>query len=1541
MIAWSVLLSLLPNAALAVGTGDGESEVPPIEADRELLAPVEDGAQQEDFVTQNTDNGGENVPDPKNVPAMLLETSTDGYSIVRTETELNTALAQWQAGALKIRLDADIAMSAVTNISGAVDLDLNGHTWSVRSNHGRWSFALGIEPEASVTIRNGRVACTSAETCAISVFSGTLSLEDVTVTGPNVLCCTSFKDKNDNPTASMARIDHISRCALVCDPPPSDGSATENYRALTVRNGASIGAITDTSISGGNYGIYLMDGSIDSISSTVGQHAAIDGKIYGIQVRSGKIRTIENYEIRNTQTEQNRLYSIDVFQNGAIESITNCDIPNGITNSGSIGTISSCGLSAGNLAGSPTVISVHETGKVAQIERCTMEVVRAATDTDLWTAAGINAHGGRVDKITECSISSTVPRCRLIQIYDGGSVGLIAGNTLSATPPEADGYPHIYNGTDGTIETLGENTLTPGGEIYSFSHIKKITAAGTWDASGRMFTAESGWVLRNNGILGELTPAATEAEFLAALERQDSNILLGADIEVQSPGLVIGSCVLDLGEHTLTVHSDGNYSFAMAVTGSVVIRNGTITCSDPESCTLSVIGGNLKLEKVSLSNPTAPLACIDGTRQINGTQEAVPGRIDSIVECRIIGGGVPEGTGGYYKYEGLHIRGNSTVGKIQDSVIAGGYTGIGLISGTISNLQNAFIYSFSALDGACAIENTGGEIGSLQNCTFRTADGDADIAAIRNRAGGTIRTLGNSQVVGSASIYNEGKVEQVTANGEWNNDNSAFHAYNGWVLFNSGGSGLKKLDAPVGLAWGETGKQTENGEPVPFGAVTWRLETNHQSEADVHFYRLLDNGQAEHIGNTTWRRDDLGRHSVADYTFLRTLERLPESGTYFFTVQAVGDYVTYRSSSIVQSDYWKYTKPVSSPGVERRLPSGQFTPWDGEKITFSAANGENVLGCYMELRYSKFQNGQNAWVSRVFNPAENKTTETLNWEWINRYLRDWGPGYYTVAAYVASSDITAVSNSPESLLPWYYYDGGSELTKLDTPQNLAWGDSQITVQGELVPSGAVTWQFGGLHQEWAEVVFYRRLDNGQAEQVFNYNWHMYMLSDGWVVDPFFLLNAIDDDLDSGTYYFTVQALGDGTQYRDSDIATSPDWTYVRPENCLPQGAFSTWDGEKIVYSAPENENNYEYFAEVLYAKDLKTAPHRVFSRFNPPRGGAARPMELDLNWFRIVLNSWGQPGYYYLNVKVISRDVTKILSSSWTRLTVPYYYDGGYGSVVKNLEGIASSAGTTSEIQSALNNIGTQKLLDVMSQTDSDSMVEALKALEEKAGITTEVRVESGAPAGLMAENVSVAGAALNVAEGMNRVSLVIGASEKNEVIPTMYQNTISFSMTLNGTGSSSKLAVPVQITMPVPSTINPDFLVVLHHRADGTCETIPAKIKTDGNSRYAVFCVTGFSDFTMTESASGIVLGTLSVHPGGGSISVKTGSLQEPTVLAVASYAANGQLLGTQTFSLQSDQPQEKIFSLETDVNGTMKAFAVKSGSWVPVSLELVRSIS
>ena len=165
------------------------------------------------------------------------------------------------------------------------------------------------------------------------------------------------------------------------------------------------------------------------------------------------------------------------------------------------------------------------------------------------------------------------------------------------------------------------------------------------------------------------------------------------------------------------------------------------------------------------------------------------------------------------------------------------------------------------------------------------------------------------------------------------------------------------------------------------------------------------------------------------------------------------------------------------------------------------------------------------------------------------------------------------------------------------------------------------------------------------------------------------------------------------------------------------------------------------------------------------------------------------------------------------------------------------------------------------------------------------------------AAGASMIGAALN-AEGNSSVELQISKPDQNteRVIPEAYNNTlvVSFSMDLVGksegqedvvltkeaNGDSKQLDIPVKLRIPVPTGINPQFLVILHHDMSGNVDEIlmPYIDYDEDGKAFATFVLTHFSDFSFVEAR-------VSFEDGGDKVNV-TAKLPE-NASAVQAYCA------------------------------------------------------
>lgn len=414
----------------------------------------------------------------------------------------------------------------------------------------------------------------------------------------------------------------------------------------------------------------------------------------------------------------------------------------------------------------------------------------------------------------------------------------------------------------------------------------------------------------------------------------------------------------------------------------------------------------------------------------------------------------------------------------------------------------------------------------------------------------------------------------------------------------------------------------------------------------------------------------------------------------------------------------------------------------------------------------------------------------------------------------------------------------ANLQKLSTPTNLQWGWAYgwmaenaggSATAGIAVP-GMSSWSAGPLTQGNYHLVIYNAANDANVAE---------MRYVGYTAPIMSIPLAIQQDLPSGTYYFTVQAEGDGIRYANSDIARSGNWTYTKPAASLRPVTATGWNWPEARWTASSEAYALCYDIEYYYARTLKEEPMICGSTYGTERSSTSEEI---YDW---PIEEYGS-GYYYYRVRVWSKDITKYCNSAWTAISAPYYLSAG--AVGDTLNDILNA--DAADVREEVQKMDTQDLKDALLADDNSNVSDLLADLEEKVGGPATVEADPGFDA-VNPNEVSIVGANLNTT-GDNKATLNIGAPEEEHVLEEQYSNSVAFSMNLEGVDDQENLAVPVKITMPVPESINPNFLTILHYKQDGTVETLshPHIFEDWDGKTYVSFVITSFSDFVMAERA-------------------------------------------------------------------------------------------
>lgn len=472
------------------------------------------------------------------------------------------------------------------------------------------------------------------------------------------------------------------------------------------------------------------------------------------------------------------------------------------------------------------------------------------------------------------------------------------------------------------------------------------------------------------------------------------------------------------------------------------------------------------------------------------------------------------------------------------------------------------------------------------------------------------------------------------------------------------------------------------------------------------------------------------------------------------------------------------------------------------------------------------------------------------------------------------------------------------LTPLDAPTDLSWAGDY---------PGDIRCKSGALFQDhllWTLYQVGNPTPLARRETAYSGRYD----PDSWRVDDLLWRSYRDyPDRESGDYYFTVQAVGDEEQYKDSPVVTSPIWHYERPEAELTAPTGLHWEGQTACWSDESNHAADLYGYEIQFRcvapeTEAETGTKYTLTMDELSSGGLKHTLQ---DWVKDLLGS----GTCQFRLRAVSGDITRFRHSQWsafsaesTQLTAP-------STVAKALDQLLtdytpSEGAELTEKQTAALKSAVAAKKDELASTlctgdgGSTEVADKLQALEALVGGPATVTVTGDAPKEIKdAQNgVSIVGASLNGA-AESAVTLKIDKAEAVSVEapnnPAQYHNTIPFSMTLEGVNAPAQhqsLAVPVLITLPLPNNINPSFLVLLHETSSGWQEIHPYQVfYNDELQQYCVrFTVTSFSNFAFAQQ---LFCGIEGMDPVDGQLTVCATADVKRVLAAV--YDGSGKQLG------------------------------------------------
>ena len=217
----------------------------------------------------------------------------------------------------------------------------------------------------------------------------------------------------------------------------------------------------------------------------------------------------------------------------------------------------------------------------------------------------------------------------------------------------------------------------------------------------------------------------------------------------------------------------------------------------------------------------------------------------------------------------------------------------------------------------------------------------------------------------------------------------------------------------------------------------------------------------------------------------------------------------------------------------------------------------------------------------------------------------------------------------------------AEPMKLAVPTELKWGvEYDVSGNPHEIP-GRISYKINTPYGEGGKLKVYR---SGENTPIIDTGWTGED-SDGCQAD-FFL-----GDWDSGTYYFSVQLLGDGVNYLDSETAVSDTWIYTKPLEHMGQVTPEKWEGSNANWNYEGDDLYlYQYEAELFFSETA----NRNFELCCHYEGIGDVQEACDQFNEMMQLNG---AGYYKYKVRALSSDITEYQHGPWSEMSEAYHLE--------------------------------------------------------------------------------------------------------------------------------------------------------------------------------------------------------------------------------------------------------------------------------------------
>lgn len=339
--------------------------------------------------------------------------------------------------------------------------------------------------------------------------------------------------------------------------------------------------------------------------------------------------------------------------------------------------------------------------------------------------------------------------------------------------------------------------------------------------------------------------------------------------------------------------------------------------------------------------------------------------------------------------------------------------------------------------------------------------------------------------------------------------------------------------------------------------------------------------------------------------------------------------------------------------------------------------------------------------------------------------------------------------------------------------------------------------------------------------------------------------------DSGSYTFRVKAVGDGEIYSDSNWSQwSAPYVYVRPELEFGPVRNVRWSQEEtgtLLWDPPASIPE-EYKDSLYYQTSVYRDGQRIVS-------GTAH--KTSKSFLDIIMK---EEGTYTVSIRALSKDMESIAhGSKWTYSTeyidtveISQEIQGQLDNLIDSLDNdIASPSDATAsnadKIESHLKDMDMDRL--AIAVQSNENALDTLQYIENQYLDITGKQVKKEIDGVELDKNqIELIGAGLNILNGEDSLTFCLKKPDKEANLDkSLYRNAVQFDINLKG--GRNQLIAPVTIIMPIPETIDPDRLIILHYHDDGTYNTIWPILLDDNRVK---FTVTDFSLFVFAEPELG-----------------------------------------------------------------------------------------